>query len=114
MLEPDRMARESVRNQVLEYTEQFLENIDHANAWNESESKGIGIYDDPIKEDPASISELLASVKENIDTPHLNAASGGHLAYVPGGGIYYSSLGDYMVAVSNKYAGCPRHQRSRL
>ena len=114
MLEPDRMARENVRNQVLEYTEQFLENIDHANAWNESESKGIGIYDDPIEEDPASISELLASVKENIDTPHLNAASGGHLAYVPGGGIYYSSLGDYMVAVSNKYAGCPRHQRSRL
>jgi glutamate/tyrosine decarboxylase-like PLP-dependent enzyme len=73
--------------------------------WNDSEAKGIGIYDDPIGEDPSSIHDLLVSVKENVDDPHLNAASGGHLAYVPGGGIYYSALGDYMAAVSNKYAG---------
>ena len=105
ILEPDAGQRESVRNKVLDYTESFLENIDSTNVWNDSESKGIGIYDDPIGEDPSSINDLLASVKENVDDPHLNAASGGHLAYVPGGGIYYSALGDYMVAVSNKYAG---------
>lgn len=105
VLEPDRSQRESVRNQILDYTERFLENIDQLNVWNDSESKGAGLYDDPIKEDPSSIEDLLISVKENVDDPHLNAASGGHLAYVPGGGIYYSALGDYMVAVSNKYAG---------
>lgn len=105
ILEPDAEQRESVRNEVLDYTEGFLENIDSTNVWNDSESKGIGIYDDPIGEGSSSISDLLVSVKENVDDPHLNAASGGHLAYVPGGGIYYSALGDYMVAVSNKYAG---------
>jgi hypothetical protein len=105
ILEPDTEQRENVRNKVLDYTERFLENIDSMNVWNDSESKGIGIYDDPIGEDPSSIDDLLVSVKDNVDDPHLNAASGGHLAYVPGGGIYYSALGDYMAAVSNKYAG---------
>ena len=32
-------------------------------------------------------------------------ASGGHLAYIPGGGLYHSALGDYLAAVTNKYAG---------
>ena len=34
-----------------------------------------------------------------------NPASGGHLGYVPGGGIYISSLADYMVDVTNRFAG---------
>ena len=37
--------------------------------------------------------------------PGGNPASAGHLAYIPGGGIYHSALGDYLAAVSNKYAG---------
>ncbi len=37
--------------------------------------------------------------------PGANTASGGHLAYIPGGGLYHSALGDYLAAVSNKYAG---------
>ena len=35
----------------------------------------------------------------------LNPASAGHLAYIPGGGVYYSSLGDYLAAITNRYAG---------
>jgi aromatic-L-amino-acid/L-tryptophan decarboxylase len=35
----------------------------------------------------------------------LNPASGGHLGYIPGGGIYYSSLGDYIAAITNHYSG---------
>ena len=46
--------------------------------------------------------ELLAA---NVDTPGLNPASGGHLGYIPGGGIYYSALGDYLADVFNRYAG---------
>ena len=37
--------------------------------------------------------------------PGGNPASAGHLAYIPGGGLYHSALGDFLAAVSNKYAG---------
>ena len=40
-----------------------------------------------------------------MDTPGLNPASGGHLGYIPGGGIYTSALGDYLADVFNRYAG---------
>jgi aromatic-L-amino-acid decarboxylase len=104
-LEPDSEQREHIRNKVLDYTERFLDNINDANVWNDSETKGIEIYDDPIGEYPSHIDALMQSFEENVDTPHLNAASGGHLGYIPGGGLYYASLGDYIAAVTNKYAG---------
>jgi aromatic-L-amino-acid decarboxylase len=40
-----------------------------------------------------------------VDEPGINPAGPGHLGYIPGGGIYFASLGDYLAAVSNRYAG---------
>jgi glutamate/tyrosine decarboxylase-like PLP-dependent enzyme len=44
-------------------------------------------------------------LQERIDKTGLNPASGGHLGYIPGGGIYASALGDYIAAITNRYAG---------
>ena len=35
----------------------------------------------------------------------INTVSGGHMGYIPGGGLYPSALGDYIAAISNRYAG---------
>src|SRR5690606_37269656 len=35
----------------------------------------------------------------------INAASGGHLGYIPGGGIFASAIADFLAAVTNPYAG---------
>ena len=40
-----------------------------------------------------------------MDEVGINPASGGHMGYIPGGGLYPSALGDYIAAVNNKYAG---------
>lgn len=104
-LEPDAKARAYVRDKVINYTENFLDNIHDSNVWNESLEKGIGLYDDPVSEHPTGIEKLMESFEENVNAPHLNAASGGHLGYVPGGGLYHSALGDYIADVTNNYAG---------
>jgi glutamate/tyrosine decarboxylase-like PLP-dependent enzyme len=70
-----------------------------------TEDKGIGIYDSPIAEEPAQIDQLLRLLQYNVDRPGLNPASGGHLGYIPGGGIYPSALGDFLADVTNRYAG---------
>jgi len=104
-LEPSALDREAVREKVIDYSEQFLDNVENINAFNISDTKGVGLLDSPISETGIGIDEALSLIKENVDTPGLNPASGGHVAYIPGGGIYFSALGDYLADVFNRYAG---------
>ena len=50
-LEPASKERESIRNKVIDYTENFLEDIYNKKAFVTSKDKGIGIYDSPISEE---------------------------------------------------------------
>ena len=52
-----------------------------------------------------SIQDLLHLIEARVDKPGLNPASGRHLGYIPGGGLYASALGDYIAAITNRYAG---------
>ncbi|MBK8303336.1 MAG: aminotransferase class V-fold PLP-dependent enzyme [Chloracidobacterium sp.] len=105
LLEPDSNEREVARSGVLAYSDDFLDNIESLNAYNVSDDKGIRLLDSPITETGIGIDEAISLIRDNVDTPGLNPASGGHLAYIPGGGIYYSALGDYLADVFNRYAG---------
>jgi glutamate/tyrosine decarboxylase-like PLP-dependent enzyme len=51
------------------------------------------------------VRELLELHRRSVEEPGLNPAHGGHLGYIPGGGIYTAALGDYLAAVTNEYAG---------
>jgi aromatic-L-amino-acid decarboxylase len=105
LLEPSAPERANVRDSVLRYSESFLDSIEDLNAFNVSEDKGKALLDAPIVEEGIRIDEAISLLRENVDEPGLNPASGGHLAYIPGGGIYYSALGDYLADVFNRYAG---------
>jgi aromatic-L-amino-acid decarboxylase len=52
-----------------------------------------------------SIAEALAYIGESVDRPGITTASPRFMGYVPGGGIFYAALGDFLAAASNKYAG---------
>ncbi len=104
-LEPDSEQRKEWNHKVIDYTDQFLEAVNGLNAFNEEEGKGRGLLDYPISKDAKKIDQLLKLIKENVDYPALNAASGGHLAYIPGGGIFPTALGDYLADITNNYAG---------
>ena len=104
-LEPSSADRQQTRSAVVEYSEKFLDEIEHLKTYQISEARGRGIFDSPISESGIDISEAIELLRQNVDEPGLNPASGGHLAYIPGGGIYYSALGDYLADVFNKYAG---------
>lgn len=105
LLEPNADVRANVRRRVIDYSEEFLDHLESLPAYKVTEGKGIGLLDAPIGEAGIGIDEAIRLIRENVDTPGLNPASGGHLAYIPGGGIYYSALGDYLADVFNRYAG---------
>ncbi len=105
LLEPEPHERKLVRKAVISYTEDFLKNIGKLKAYNTTVDKGAGILQSPVTENGIRIEEAIDLLKKNVDHPGLNPASGGHLGYIPGGGIYFSALGDYMADVFNRYAG---------
>lgn len=104
-LEPSSEQRASLLESVVRYSEDFLNRIYEIPAFIETEDKGKAILDSPISENGIDIDSLINLIKNNVDRPGLNPASGGHLGYIPGGGIYFSALGDYLAAIMNRYAG---------
>jgi glutamate/tyrosine decarboxylase-like PLP-dependent enzyme len=104
-LEPTSDERRSAQQTVVEYSEAFLNNIETIKAYQVTEDKGAGLLSSPIGETGIGVEEAISLIRSHVDEPGLNPASGGHLAYIPGGGIYYSALADYLADVFNKYAG---------
>jgi glutamate/tyrosine decarboxylase-like PLP-dependent enzyme len=104
-LEPSSEQRASLMDEVLRYSEDFLNRIYQIPAYVSTEDKGKDILLSPIVEHGAEISSLIKLIEHNVDRPGLNPASGGHLGYIPGGGIYFSALGDYLASIFNRYAG---------
>ncbi|MGD9564051.1 MAG: aspartate aminotransferase family protein [Pyrinomonadaceae bacterium] len=104
-LEPSAEERRGVRREVVDYSEDFLDNIESIKTYVTDAGKGEGLLDSPISEDGIGIDAAIELIKNNVDKPGLNPASGGHLGYIPGGGIYYSALGDYLADIFNRYAG---------
>ncbi|NNF27376.1 MAG: aminotransferase class V-fold PLP-dependent enzyme [Gemmatimonadetes bacterium] len=105
ILEPDAAERRHLRDAVVSHAEEFLEGLEDRLAYVVTDHKGAGLSDMPIRETGRAIEDLLERWTHDVEVPGLNPASGGHLAYIPGGGIYPSSLGDYLAAITNRYAG---------
>jgi glutamate/tyrosine decarboxylase-like PLP-dependent enzyme len=103
-LEPGTAARKRLRKSVVASSERFLRKAETLKAYVETEDKGIGLLRAPISEEGISIEAVIELLEHDVVRPGGHPASGGYLAYIPGGGIYPAALGDYLAAVSDKYA----------
>mgnify|MGYP000592648911 CR=1 FL=1 len=105
LLDPKESIREKWNSEVLDYSNIFINNLDTSKAFIQSKKNGKDIYNLDIDEQAIELTSLLDSTTKNIDGVGINPASGGHMGYIPGGGLYPSALGDYIAAISNRYAG---------
>ena len=102
VLEPDQERRDKSLSAVARYANEFLNELPDCKTF---------IYSDELSDQfdingkPLPIQEILRIYKNEIASKGINAASGGHLGYIPGGGIFASSLGDFLADVTNEYAG---------
>ena len=103
-LEPGAGRRRRLRGAVLASSERFLRRIGTLKAFDDVAGRGVGLLDHPIGERGLPLEAVIELLEREVLRPGANTASGGHLAYIPGGGIYHSALGDYLAAVGNKYA----------
>ena len=104
-LEPGAADRSALLREVNQYAEDFLESLPERPAYHVTDAMGIGIREGRVEEQPPGLRRALDLLRDHVDGPGLNPASGGHLGYIPGGGIYASALGDFLSDISNRYAG---------
>ncbi|MBK8404312.1 MAG: aminotransferase class I/II-fold pyridoxal phosphate-dependent enzyme [Saprospiraceae bacterium] len=102
-LSPDRKIREGLDREMQEFAQDFLDSLMDRKAYFSFESMK-GKLEHPDKE-TMDLHGILNQLDEEMLHQGLNPASGGHLGYIPGGGLYAGALGDYLAAVCNQYAG---------
>ncbi len=103
-LEPDQAERAKLNRDVEAYADQFLNALPDMKTY---------VADEPsaappppaISNEPIGMEEALAFLAAAVDKTGINPASGGHIGYIPGGGVYAAALGDYLADVFNRYAG---------
>jgi len=101
-LEVSAKERDKLTEQAIRYGENFLENLPAQKAFVQTDKKAsLPSFSD----EPTSFDQLLSVLHEEVDSNGLNPPSGNHLGYIPAGGLYPSALGDFLAAVTNRYAG---------
>ncbi len=104
-LDPDHAEREALLTTAHEYAQRLLEELPDRPTYGHDKSAALRIRDLPVGGAPRGIDELLHRVDESVVGPGIMPAHGGHLGYIPGGGIYSAAVADYVAAVTNEYAG---------
>lgn len=106
VLETSQWDRNNLMRTILQYSNTFLENLPDAKAYEHSGYQSTKLDKEALAIGrPAPMEDLLTFIRQRTDKPGLNAASGGHLGYIPGGGIFESAVADYIAAITNNYAG---------
>ncbi|MDV7393944.1 hypothetical protein RZS08_21370, partial [Arthrospira platensis SPKY1] len=104
-LEPSAELRDSWNAKVQAYAARFIDGLPEAKGYVRPEDIRDWARECPIGESPRDLDDLLAILEQEVDRLGVNPASGGHIAYIPGGGVYPTALGDYLAAVTNRYSG---------
>lgn len=101
-LEPSEKERNSLNQEVQDYANSFIKTLKTKPAYNEATVDGDKLKIDSEKH---SLFTLLTTYTSEVADQGIKPASGGHLGYIPGGGIYTAALADFVAAFTNEYAG---------
>ncbi|HEV8407374.1 MAG TPA: aminotransferase class V-fold PLP-dependent enzyme [Sphingomicrobium sp.] len=104
-LEPGSEERRRLGNQALEHALSFLDQVEAAPSLQPA-SEVFGQRLDPeFTEEGRTAAAVLDYIGACIDRPGIATTSPRFMGYIPGGGLFYSALGDMLAAASNKYSG---------
>lgn len=99
-LDIDQPQREELLQKVATYAHTFINGLPTVKAFTQKEPASLS-----INNNAHSLDLLLRVYQTEVAETGINAASGTHLGYIPGGGIYAAALADYIAAVTNPFAG---------
>jgi glutamate/tyrosine decarboxylase-like PLP-dependent enzyme len=104
-LEPDSEGRRKLGGQALDHVLAYQDQIGIASTnrpWSDVFAQRLEPEFTEQGRDPARVLDYLA---ECVDRPGFATTSPKFMAYIPGGGLFHSAMGDMLAASSNKYSG---------
>ena len=101
-LEPKESIRDEYLNEVSDYANDFINKLPSANAYCDEKENSEVLR---IHSKKSTLQDILRIYDEEVSSKGIKPASGGHIGYIPGGGIYASALADYLADVTNVYSG---------
>ena len=104
LLEPDAAQQDALLHGVIAYAERFLANNDEAPAYGVRADNARALLDAPITEAGIPLDDALTLLHDHVDTVGINPTSARFLGYIPGGGLLHAAAGDFLAALSNRYA----------
>jgi len=103
-LDPSADGRKQLTRQAVDYAESFLSNLADMKAFRPD--KGASkLLEQAFEEQGSEMATLLETFDLAVMHEGINAASGGQIGYIPGGGMYPSALGDFLADITNRYSG---------
>lgn len=104
-LEPGSQERRRLGGQALDHALDFLDQVEAAPSFRPASEVFAERLDPEFTEEGRSSAAVLGYVADCIDRPGIATTSPRFMGYIPGGGLFYSALGDMLAAASNKYSG---------
>lgn len=104
-LEPDSGQRAALAAAAVAHAQQFLEGLEDGPTYRGRADWPAHPLDPEFPEEGRPPEAALDYVRRCVDSPGIATASPRFMGYVPGGGLFYSAIGDFLAAASNKYAG---------
>ncbi len=104
VLELNADGRNKLQNQALSYSERFFDSLSTNDAYKPFDSSLHSLLEDPITETGEPAGQLIHDVEHRVMEPGLNVPSGRNFGYIPGSSLASAAIGDYLAAVTNRYA----------
>lgn len=104
-LEPGSEERRQLGSQALEHALAFLDQVETAPSLRPASEVFSQRLDPEFTEEGRAAAAVLDYVGTCIDRPGIATTSPRFMGYIPGGGLFFSALGDMLAAASNKYSG---------
>ncbi len=101
-LDPSVEERDKLLGELQAYSNNFLVNLPNEKAYTTDTPDKSAFA---VERSTRSINEILEIYSREVAAHGVKPASGGHMGYIPGGGIYTSALADYLADITNEYAG---------
>ncbi len=104
-LEPTARQKAQWDEKMIAYSNRFLNAHQKIPVYQPSNEEVSRLDQCPFADEARPMHQLLEALWHAVDQNGINPAGPSHMGYVPGGGVVPTAIGDYLAAITNRYAG---------